>query len=205
MIFDYPARREERRHGPQGYSRYDLYRPWLRDEFTFRCVYCLKRERWGQVTAEYELDHFQPQSVRPDLEMTYDNLVYACRRCNNVKRAQRVDDPFAVATSDCLRLTPSGELIASSPAALRLILVLDLNSPAMVQWRMLWIRIVDLAMRNDESLYRELLRFPDDLPRLERLKPPGGNSRPNGIDGSWAAISDRGELPNEATPKKRGK
>lgn len=168
----------------------------MRDEFTFRCAYCLKRERWGQVTAEYELDHFEPQSVRPDLETIYDNLVYACRRCNNVKRAQRVDDPFAVATSDCLRVMQTGELAASSPAALRLILVLDLNSPAMLQWRMLWLRIVDLARRNDESLYHELLRFPDALPRLEPLKPPGGNNRPSGIDESWAAFADRGDLPD---------
>jgi hypothetical protein len=60
-------------------------------------------------------------------------------------------------------------------------------------------------MRNDESLYRELLRFPDDLPRLERLKPPSGNSRPSGINESWAALADRGELPDEAAPKKGGK
>lgn len=57
-------------------------------------------------------------------------------------------------------------------------------------------RIVDLAARNDESLYRELLRLPDDLPRLQRLRPPGGNSRPNGIDESWSEITDRGDLPD---------
>ncbi len=44
MIFDYPEPRLERIHGPAGYSTYESFRPWLRDEFTFRCVYCLKRE-----------------------------------------------------------------------------------------------------------------------------------------------------------------
>jgi hypothetical protein len=155
----------------------------------------LKRERWGQVTAEYELDHFEPQSVRPDLETSYGNLVYACRRCNHVKRAKNVDDPFMVATTENLRMIPTGELVGQSSIALRLIRVLDLNSPAMVQWRTLWLRIVDLAERNDVSLYRELLRFPEPLPSLKRLRPPGGNSRPDGIIESWAAMAKRGELP----------
>ncbi len=36
--FIYPARPHTRRHGPQGYAGYASYRPWLRDEFSFRCV-----------------------------------------------------------------------------------------------------------------------------------------------------------------------
>ena len=77
MIFDYPVQRNERRHGPSGYTSYERYRPWLRDEFDFRCVYCLKREAWGQVTGEFELDHFEPQSVNPARRLDYENLVYA--------------------------------------------------------------------------------------------------------------------------------
>ena len=52
MIFDYPDQRNEQRHGPSGYASYEPCRPWLRDEFDFRCVYCLKRETWGQVTGD---------------------------------------------------------------------------------------------------------------------------------------------------------
>ena len=62
MIFDYPEPREARRHLPANYAAYESYRPWLRDEFDFRCVYCLKRETWGQVTSEFELDHFRATS-----------------------------------------------------------------------------------------------------------------------------------------------
>lgn len=196
MIFDYPEPRTARRHGPRGYSQYESYRPWLRDEFTFRCVYCLKRETWGQVTAEYELDHFQPQSLRPDLELSYDNLVYACRRCNSVKRAQTVDDPFAMATSDHLRVLQSGELQAVSDQAVRLVRVLDLNAESMIQWRATWLRIVELAEYNDPTLYRNLVRFPDDLPRLDRLVPADGNARPNGVEQSWFARQETAELPD---------
>ena len=35
-IFDYPRQPHERRHGPSGYDPYGGYKPWLRDEFTFR-------------------------------------------------------------------------------------------------------------------------------------------------------------------------
>ena len=64
MIFDYSERQEERRHGPANDAASESYRPWLRDEFDFRCVYCLKRETWGQITSEFELDHFEPQACR---------------------------------------------------------------------------------------------------------------------------------------------
>lgn len=74
-IFDYPDPRSHRRHGPRGYADYESYRPWLRDEFTFRCVYCLKREQWGLVTGEFDIDHFEPQKLLPNLAADYGNLV----------------------------------------------------------------------------------------------------------------------------------
>lgn len=45
-VFRYPKDLQRRRHGPRGYLRYESYKPWLRDEFRFRCTYCLCRERW---------------------------------------------------------------------------------------------------------------------------------------------------------------
>lgn len=58
-----------------------------------------------------------------------------------------------------------------------------------------WLRIIDLAERYDRPLYNQLLSFPDDLPDLARLRPPGGNSRPEGIRESSLAKRERGELP----------
>jgi hypothetical protein len=40
--FEYQARPHERRHGPAGYRAVESFR----HEFGFRCVYCLRRERW---------------------------------------------------------------------------------------------------------------------------------------------------------------
>lgn len=44
--FVYLSDRHFRRHGPRGYADLRHFKPWLRDEFQFRCVYCLIRERW---------------------------------------------------------------------------------------------------------------------------------------------------------------
>lgn len=194
MILDYPESRSERTHGPAGYSSYESFRPWLRDEFTFRCVYCLKRETWGQVTGEFELDHFEPQSLAPDRTFDYFNLVYACRRCNAIKLDQSIDDPLTILSSDVVVVLPDGVIQSDSTEAKRLILQMDLNSPALRRWRVMWMRIVDLAKERDADLHRQLTGFPDDLPDLGRLRPPG-NSRPEGVEISWYAKQQRGQLP----------
>lgn len=193
--FDYPSEPHLRIHGPRGYADNDSYRPWLRDEFRFRCVYCLSREQWGRVSGEFDLDHFVSQKARPDLVATYENLVYACTRCNLAKSSQRVPDPLKVLTVENVRLLPGGVLEGHSDGARSLILKLDLNSPRMVSWRLIWMRIIELAQANDQTLHRQLMGFPDDLPDLARLRPPGGNTRPANVLRSHFARAARGELP----------
>jgi hypothetical protein len=194
--FNYRNEPHRRKHGPQGYAHYESYRPWLRDEFTFRCVYCLTREQWGRVIGAFDIDHFLPQATNPGLATDYDNLVYGCARCNLIKSSQHVPDPLTVLATDNVRVLPDGILESHSDEAEALILALDLNSPEMVSWRLLWIRIVNLAQKNDADLYRQLMGFPADLPDLSRLRPPKGNFRPNGIAQSCFAQSARGELPD---------
>jgi hypothetical protein len=193
--FDYPARPLSRIHGPEGYTGYDSYRPWLRDEFSFRCVYCLGREQWGHVTGEFALDHFVPQKSSPALATTYDNLVYSCTRCNLAKSDQAVSDPSAELTVGALQVQPDGKLEGFSTNAKSLILKLDLNAPKMVEWRLLWIRIIALAADRDRTLWLRIMGFPSDLPSLVRLRPPGGNSRPDGVAKCHFARAARGELP----------
>ena len=60
--FLYPPAPHVRRHGPQGYAG---YLPWLRDEFSFCCVYCLLREQWCRVRGVYAIDHFLPVAPPP--------------------------------------------------------------------------------------------------------------------------------------------
>lgn len=182
-VFEYPEKRLQRRHGPQGYLRHESFRPWLRDEFTFQCVYCLNRESWGQVTGDFEVDHFLPQSIHPDKKLNYENLVYACRRCNGAKGNGIIADPFYSLHTESIRCQ-NGEVTGKSLEAQRTIRVLDLNSPNMIRWRLLFAQIVDLALEHDESLLEMLTGLPANLTDLRRMKPPH-NSRPEGVADSW--------------------
>ncbi len=193
--FVYPRAAHGRRHGPQGYADYQSYRPWLRDEFAFRCVFCLLREQWGRVRGVYAIDHFLPVAHHPAKAADYDNLLYACSTCNGAKGDRLLPDPLAVLTSASVRVTEDGVIHANDREAARLIELLGLDSPPSTEFRMLWIGIIALAARHDPELHRRLLGFPDDLPDLDLLRPPGGNTRPQGIAASHFHQRQRGELP----------
>jgi hypothetical protein len=185
--FEYPTAPHTRRHGPRGYAGYESYRPWLRDEFAFRCVYCLTREVWTRFVGAYAIDHFVPVVARPDLAGEYDNLLYACTACNQIKGDARTPDPLAVLTDPAVRVFDDGTIHAATPEAARLIELLGLERDRLTEFRELWIGIVRLAERHDPSLFRRLTGFPDDLPDLSALAPPGGNTRPDGVRESYYA------------------
>jgi hypothetical protein len=159
-------------------------------------VYCLKRETWGQITSEFELDHFEPQSLNPESGRDYLNLVYACRRCNSVKGEQAVADPIRLLQSTPTATLPDGEVRALDRDTRRLVLQLDLNSPRLKSWRVQWMRIVDLAREHDSGLYSQLVGFPKDLPDLRRLRPPR-NARKVGLAQCAFVRRERGDLPSE--------
>jgi hypothetical protein len=69
------------------------------------------------------------------------------------------------------------------------------GNPRLVAWRLLWIRLVDLASEHDANLFAQLLGHPFDFPNLARLRPPCGNTRPSGVSASHFARRARGELP----------
>lgn len=193
--FEYPASPHQRRHGPRGYLDYASYRPWLRDEFIFRCVYCLQRERWVPPAAALEIDHFLPVAVNPERTIDYDNLLYSCSTCNAAKRARLLPDPTAVLLRDAIRVDPDGTLHALTLDAERLVILLALDSPTYTEFRLLWIGIVAMAERHAPDLYQRLMGFPADLPDLGSLRPPAGNSRPDGVGTSYQQLRERGQLP----------
>ena len=121
--FVYPIKRA-RRHGPIGYLDYNSYRPWLRDEFEFRCVYCLHREQWGIGVCDFAIDHFLPVSAQPDAELNYLNLFYSCLTCNLRKGSRRIDDPTQADVASALTVFETGQIVGTTSAARRLIRVL---------------------------------------------------------------------------------
>jgi hypothetical protein len=193
--FTYPRTRHTRRHGPGGYSNYERYRPWLRDEFTFRCVYCLKREQWGIVRGTYDIDHFVPQSRQPDASIDYENLFYACTTCNTAKGSATVPNPGDCLLDGDVEVRENGAIEGRTPDATKLIRVLGLDDPEYREFRMLWIGVVQMARHHAPESLHAALRFPAELPNLKLLRPPR-NTRPEGIERSYRARRDRGELPD---------
>jgi hypothetical protein len=191
--FLYPDRPRARRHGPT-YATYESYRPWLRDEFSFRGVYCLKREQWGIVRGTFDIDHFVPQHVAPGRIADYDNLVYSCASCNAAKRNLILPDPTQVLVYPSVVVHPDGRMEGRSPEAREIIGQLDLDGAVYREYRRLMIDIIALAQNYDCILYDTLLGFPASLPDLA-TKRPQGNSKAAGILASFHALRTRGELP----------
>jgi hypothetical protein len=193
--FSYPATAYPRKHGPHGYADADSFRPWLRDEFTFRCVYCLQREQWGKVRGSYDLDHFLPQAFHPKQSLAYHNLLYSCTACNTGKGGQRIPNPEHVLTGEEVWVNEDGTMIARTSDARRIVRKLGLEGPDYTEFRLLWIDIVAMAEKFDSVLHRKLLAYPADLPDLAALRPPDGNSRPEGVEQSCFARRLVGTLP----------
>ena len=193
--FTYPAAAHQRRHGPQGYADADSFRTWLRDEFSFRCIYCLEREQWGKVRGTFDLDHFLPQAFHPEQALSYDNLLYCCAACNAGKGGQRIPNPEKVLAAGDVWVNEDGTIVTRTAAAQRVVRKLGLDEPGYTEFRLLWINIVALAERYDLDLYQKLLGYPADLPNLATLRPPGGNIRPEGVEQSCLVRRQNGTLP----------
>lgn len=82
--FRYPKSKHVRTQNPPSFRNYRQYKPFLKQEFSARCVYCLALEALkGNET--FGVDHYRPKKHFPHLETEYLNLLYACNRCNSAK------------------------------------------------------------------------------------------------------------------------
>jgi hypothetical protein len=189
-----PAERHLRRHVPRGYANVESYRPWLRDDFIFRCVYCLFREQSGCVKAAFALDHFCAVCVFPELQGSCDNLLYACAAWNQSQGAARLPDPTQVLMDGAVRVHDDGRIEATTPGARRIIRILVLDGREETETRLLWLGIITLAQRADSALYHRLMGFPESLPDLKRLRLTGGNERPEGVPVCYFAQRRNGTL-----------
>ena len=120
--YDYPAVPLTRRHEPRGYAAAGSYRPWLRDDFSFRCIFCGLRETWYPTPLDVE--HFEPVVRVPAGALDYGNLLYACRGCNAKKGSRSVPDPTSELLRGTVTMDGTGTLVATTPAAREVILVL---------------------------------------------------------------------------------
>lgn len=200
-VFTYPAAAHVRRRGPRGYLDAKHYKPWLRDEFSFRCVYCLCRETWLPDGAAYfGVDHVSPRNQAAQQSNEYDSLVYACCVCNACKKDfPHLIDLDSRAPADHLAVQPDGFVAALTRQGETLVDVCALNRPELVAFRRDLILLLALPEKGHgvdaTRLRKRYFGYPDDLPDLATLRPPGGNARPDGIAGSCLEQQRRGELP----------
>jgi hypothetical protein len=198
--FAYPASAHKRRHAPAGYVIYQNYKPWLRDEFTFCRVYCLERERWyPSRAAAFSVDHVIPQITAPDRLCDYENLVYACLRCNSNKRDVALPDPTRVSLAACLLIDDDGTISALNADGADLIDLLHLNESPVIDTRKKHLKLIKLNLDHSEDsdihdLVLDAFGFPDDLPDLTSMRPPGGNRPKTGSVLSYYQLRQRNQL-----------
>ena len=201
MIFHYPMSAHERRHGPQGYQDYRSYKPWLRDEFAFRCVYCLCRERWfPDGDANFSVDHIEPRQAAPERICDYDNLVYACCQCNAAKQDVRdILNPCLEPFGAHLTVRDDGVIGGLTPSGVDLIRICQLDRPKLTAFRRgmlaLWSTLEAQADAEADVLRRRFFGFPANLPGLAALRPLGGNLRSQNLASSYFERQRRSELP----------
>lgn len=199
-VFSFPATTGTRRHGPQGYADYQSYKPWLRDEFTFRCVYCLMRERWESDGHHgFGVEHVRPQSKSPDKQLDYDNLVYACNTCNSSRRDVILPADVVMEPGSHLQSRTDGTVEPLSDLGSDVVELCRLNRPLLVAMRRRIQNLINVLRKFDQSeavdALRDLLAYPSDLPNLRTLRPPDGNVRSDGVDNCHFEKRQRGELP----------
>ncbi len=179
--FAYPPGAHRRRHGPAGYTNYQAYKPWLRDEFTFRCVYCLFREAWyPDRQSSFSVDHIESQVSAPDRICDYANMVYACTACNSAKQEVEVLDPTVSPLGEHLRVRGDGSDEALTVEGQDLIDQLGLDRESLARVRRYYLDVIALKQERPEdsrvhSLFMQSFGYPDDLPDLTKLRPPAGN------------------------------
>jgi hypothetical protein len=187
-----------RKHGPRGYMSYESYRDWLRDEFSYCCVFSLIRETWLGRSANFDIDLLEPKAARPDLTCEYDNLLYLMHRLNLLRGTRRVPDPCQVALGQCLRVHTKGDGLGYvetlNTVGERIVSVFRLNSADAIEERAKWLRILRNVALTDEQLFRELIGYPANLPDL-RGKEPEGNVRPSGLQESAHHLLQLAQLP----------
>jgi hypothetical protein len=154
--------------------KYPEYKKYLRRDFLFSCAYCTTTESEAQA-LRFTIDHYEPRSVRPELENQYQNLMYACDQCNMLKGSRcptqemrdadrrffRPDkdvrsEHFGVDNSEVKGTTEVGRFTT---------VAVDLNRPTLVRLRELRRRLLDSDEYVNEGI-AALLTFP-----IDRLRP----------------------------------
>jgi hypothetical protein len=176
-----------------------LRTPSLRDEFTFRCVYCRCREVWFRDgDRNFSVEHVRPTSRAPEGLTAYDTLLCACCQCYAARGAAQLPLDPCGSMGEHVAVLGDGTIRGLTPAGEDLILTCRLDRPNLTAYRRLVLDTLALLGRKRESdaaaLRRRYLGYPANLPDLAALRPPDGNARPEGVMVCGFERRRRGEL-----------
>ncbi len=84
MIMKFRDKTPSRRADQKKFADYHEYKNPLKQDFNSHCGYCDDPDRFSDIP--YQIDHYVPKAIMQTIaENDYNNLVYACRRCNRAK------------------------------------------------------------------------------------------------------------------------
>lgn len=184
MVFAYPTNFTPK-HGPWGYTRYASYKDWLRDEFAFRCVYCLTRERWYPTGhRNFAVEHIAPKVSNKHLKTVYDNLAYSCHLCNSRKGTRVTLNPRVNPFGTHLSVQADGRISGLTPAGNKMIALLGLDEDDLTALRKRFLDIyaafhapVYSGNLFVQEVFTDAFRYPTALPDLKAKNPPGNKRK----------------------------
>jgi hypothetical protein len=139
------------------------------------------------------------RSRQGNLPLSLGHHLYSCNRCNTAKLTAILIDPCQEGFSSHLRVKPNGEIEWLTVEGEKIVRKLKLDSPGPTRFRRWLLEFHCAALaKPDGDMARQLrylMSYPDDLPDLSCMRPPGGNTKPEGITRSHFERRKRKELP----------
>jgi hypothetical protein len=85
LKFRDPVQKPHRNYSGKELKDYKNYKNALEQDFYSRCGYTFCQQDWFGGKNNFQIDHFKPKSLHPELITKYSNLVYACSYVNRAK------------------------------------------------------------------------------------------------------------------------
>jgi len=128
-------------------AKYNDYRPEVRAEAKYKCVYCAIHENSLGGSDSFHIEHYKPKSKFSGLEKEFENLFYACAICNRFKSndwpndpttnhsTPSYPDPKSVNYNDLFKIDNQGVMRGNYVASKYMIEKVVLNRPQLINER----------------------------------------------------------------------